>query len=86
MEIGRLYSRLCGWEKGQPVKFYNSEIVEVFPKEICNIDGKTGAFIAKYMDKNNLAEKHEKLYKLCKTFSSWYFYYGEMKEITAYEN
>ena len=38
------------------------------------------------MDKNNLAEKHGKLYKLCKTFSSWYFYYGEMKEITAYEN
>jgi hypothetical protein len=38
------------------------------------------------MDKNNLAEKHEKLYRLCKTFSSWYFYYGEMKEITAYEN
>jgi hypothetical protein len=86
MEIGRLYSRLCGWENGLPVKFYNSEIIEVFPKEVCNIDGKTGSFIAKYMDKNNLSEKHEKLYKLCKTFSSWYFYYGEMKEITAYEN
>ena len=86
MEIGRLYSRLCGWENGQPVKFYNSEIIEVFSKEICNIDGKTGSFITKYIDKNNLSEEYEKLYKLCKTFSSWYFYYGEMKEITAYEN
>ena len=38
MEIGRLYSRICGWENGTPVKFYNSEIITVFPKNICDIE------------------------------------------------
>ncbi len=83
MEIGRLYSRICGWENGQPVKSYNSEIITVFPKDICDIDGKTGSFIVKYMDKHGLHETYGDAYKLCKTYPSWFFYYGEMKTITA---
>jgi hypothetical protein len=58
----------------------------VLPKDVCNIDGKTGAFIAKYMDKHSLSEMYEDAYKLCKTYPSWYFYYGEIKEITSVEN
>ncbi len=83
MEIGRLYSRVCGWENGQPVKSYNSDIITVFPKDICDIDGKTGAFIVKYMDKHGLCNTYEDAYKLCKTYPSWFFYYGEMKTITS---
>jgi hypothetical protein len=83
MEIGRLYSRVCGWENGQPVKSYNSEIITVFPKDICDIDGKTGSFIVKYMDKHGLHETYGDAYKLCKTYPSWFFYYGEIKTITA---
>jgi hypothetical protein len=83
MEIGRLYSRVCGWENGQPVKSYNSEIITVFPKDICDIDGKTGSFIVKYMDKHGLHETYGDAYKLCKTYPSWFFYYGEMKTITS---
>jgi hypothetical protein len=86
MEIGRLYSRICGWENGKPVKSYNSAIITVFPKDVCDIDGKTGSFIAKYMDKHSLSEMYEDTYKLCKTYPSWYFYYGEIKEITSVEN
>jgi hypothetical protein len=52
MEIGRLYSRVCGWENGAPVKSYNTSLISIFPKDVCDIDGKTGSFIVKYMDKN----------------------------------
>lgn len=83
MEIGRLYSRVCGWENGQPVKSYNSEIITIFPKDICDIDGKTGSFIVKYMDKHGLSDTYGDAYKLCKTYTSWFFYYGEIKTITA---
>ena len=83
MEIGRLYSRICGWENGVPVKFYNSDIITIFPKDICNIDGKTGAFIAKYLDTNGLKQEYQDAHKLCKTYPSSYFYYGEMKAITS---
>jgi len=83
MEIGRLYSRVCGWENGTPVKSYNSNIITVFPKDGCDIDGKNGAFIVKYMDKNGLRETYEEAYKLCKTYPSWFFYYGEIKTITS---
>ena len=83
MEIGRLYSRVCGWEKGPPVKSYNSDIITVFPKDICDIDGKTGSFIVKYMDKHGLHETYGDAYKLCKTYPSWFFYYGEMKTISS---
>ena len=86
MEIGRLYSRICGWENGVPVKYYNSAIMTVFTKDVCNIDGKTGAFISKYMDNVGLSQEYSEAYKLCKTYPSWYFYYGEMKEITSVEN
>ncbi len=83
MEIGRLYSRICGWENGEPVKYYNSEIITIFPKDFCNIDGKTGSFIAKYMDNNGLTPDYPVAYMLCQTYPSWYFYYGESKEITS---
>lgn len=83
MEIGRLYSRVCGWENGQPVKSYNTSLMLIFPKDMCDIDGKTGSFIVKYMDKNELRDSHEEAYKLCKLYPSWFFYYGEIKTITA---
>jgi hypothetical protein len=83
MEIGRLYSRICGWENGPPVKSYNSDIITVFPKDVFDIDGKTGAFIVKYMDKHGLCNTYEEAYTLCKTYPSWFFYYGEMKTITS---
>jgi hypothetical protein len=83
MEIGRLYSRVCGWENGAPVKSYNTGIMSIFSKDVCDIDGKTASFIVKYMDKNGLHEAHEEAYKLCKTYPSWFFYYGEMKTITS---
>jgi hypothetical protein len=83
MEIGRLYSRVCGWENGAPVKSYNTSLISIFPKDVCDIDGKTGAFIVKYMDKNSLRDTYEEAYKLFKIYPSWFFYYGEMKMITA---
>jgi len=83
MQIGRLYSRICGWENGQPVKSYNSDIMTVLPKDVCDIDGKTGAFISKYMDKVGISQEYLDAYKLCKIYPSWYFYYGEMKIITS---
>ena len=83
MKIGRLYSRICGWENGQPVKSYNSDIITIFPKDVCDIDGKTGGFIIKYMDNHVPSEMCEDAYKLCKIYPSWYFYYGEMKIITS---
>ena len=86
MEIGRLYSRICGWENGLPVKSYNSAIITIFPKDVCDIDGKTGGYIIKYMDKVGISQEYLDAYKLCKTYPSWYFYYGEMKEITSVEN
>jgi hypothetical protein len=86
MEFGRLYSRFCGWENGTPAKYYNSSIFTIFPKDICDIDGKTGSFISKYLDNNKLSEQYIDAYKLCKIYPSWYFYYGEIKKITSYEN
>jgi hypothetical protein len=86
MEIGRLYSRICGWENGAPVKYYNTKIINIFPKNIKNVDGKNGYFILKYMDKNNLVQEYPDAYILCKTYPSWYFYYGESKIITSVEN
>ena len=83
MEIGRLYSRVCGWENGPPVKSYNTSLISIFPKDVCDIDGKTGSFIVKYMDKNELCETYKEAYKLCKTYPSWFFYYGDMKTITS---
>lgn len=84
MEIGRLYSRICGWQNGTPVKSYNSDIITIFPKDVCDIDGKSGSFITKYMDKNGLSEIYKDAYKMCKIYQSWYFYYGEMKTITSF--
>jgi hypothetical protein len=83
MEIGRLYSRICGWENGEPVKYYNSEVLKIFPRDLCNIEGKTGSFILQYMDKHELSYEYPVAYMLCQTYSSWYFYYGESKEITS---
>ncbi len=84
MEYGRLYSRVSGWENGIPVKSYNSELMSIFSKEVCNIDGKTGAFISKYMDKNGLSKEYNIAYNLCNTYSTWVFYYGETKTITSH--
>lgn len=86
MEIGRLYSRICGWENGTPVKYYYSSIITVFPKDVCDIDGKTGGFIIKYIDKNKLTDTYKDAYKILKIYPSWYFYYGENKNITSHEN
>ncbi len=86
MEIGRLYSRICGWENGTPVKYYYSQIFTVFSKDICNIDGKNADFIIKYMDKNELKNTYKDAYKILKNYPSWYFYYGENKNITSVEN
>jgi hypothetical protein len=83
MEIGRLYSRICGWENGIPVKSYNSDIISVFPKYLCDIDSKNGLFISKYLDKNSISQEYMEAYKICKIYPSWYFYYGEMKTITS---
>lgn len=83
MEIGRLYSRICGWENGVPVKSYNSAIIAVLPKDVCDIDGKTGGYIIKYMDKVGISQEYLDAYELCKIYPSWYFYYGEMKTITS---
>ena len=54
MEIGRLYSRICGWKNRILVKSFNSAIITVFPKDVCDIDGKTGGYIIKYMAILNL--------------------------------
>ena len=86
MEIGRLYSRICGWENGLPVKYYYSAIITVFPKYISDIDGKIALFITKYMDNLGISHEYKDAYNLCKIFPSWYFYYGEIKEITSVEN
>ena len=40
-------------------------------------------YVEKYIDKNGLREAHEEAYKLCKTYPSWFFYYGEMKTIRS---
>ena len=58
--------------------------MSIFAKEVCNIDGKTGAFISKYMDKNGLSNEYNVAYNLCKTYSTWFFYYGETKTITSH--
>ena len=86
MEIGRLYSRICGWQNGAPVKFYHSAIITVFPKQKCDIDGKNGTYIIKYMDKIGISDEYSDAYNICKTYPSWYFYYGEIKNITSFEN
>ena len=86
MEIGRLYSRICGWENGAPVKYFNSAIITVFPKNLCDIDGKTGGYISKYLDNLDIRHEYPDAYKICKIFPSWYFYYGEIKKITSVEN
>ena len=61
MSVGRLYSRACGWENGEgdEVKYFCSELIEIFSKDECNIDGKTGSYIYKYLEKNNLEKKYE---------------------------
>jgi len=56
----------------------------IFSKEVCNIDGKTGAFISKYMHKNGLSNEYNVAYNLCNTYSTWVFYYGETKTITSH--
>jgi hypothetical protein len=86
MEIGRFYSRICGWENGAPVKYYNTELIKIFPKDLLNIDGKIGSFISKYMDNYEINQEYPLAYMLCKTYPSWYFYYGESKIITSVEN
>lgn len=83
MEYGRLYSRMSRLENGEPVKFYNSEVFKIFPKDLCNIDGKTGSFILEYMDKHELSNEYPVAYMLCQTYQLWYFYYGESKEIMS---
>ena len=104
---GRLYSRMCGWENGSPVKSYNSDTFDMFSETETNndcardggedaaaaaaaaaaldMDGKTGSFIAKYMDDatRDLKRTYDRAYKMCKLYPSWYFYYGDFKVITA---
>ena len=51
-----------------------------------DMDGKTGTFIANYMDMDatrDLKSTYERAYKLCKLYPSWYFYYGDFKVITS---
>ena len=51
-----------------------------------DMDGKTGTFIANYMDMDatrDLKHTYETAYKMCKLYPSWYFYYGDFKVITA---
>ena len=40
----------------------------------------------KFMDKNGLNETYKEAYKIIKKYPSWYFYYGENKNITSFEN
>ena len=104
---GRLYSRMCGWEHGSPVKSYNSDTFDMFSETendcardgggedaaaaaaaaaALDMDGKTGSFIANYMDMDttrDLKHTYETAYKMCKLYPSWYFYYGDFKVITA---
>ena len=86
MEIGRLYSRICGWENGTPVKYFYSAIMTVFPIKLCDIDGKNATYIIKFMDNLDIKHEYPDAYNLCKKYTSWYFYYGENKEITSIEN
>jgi hypothetical protein len=88
---GRLYSRICGWENGTPVKSYNSDIFDMFPEtenahDNGGMEAKTGSFISNYMDMDatrGLKHTYETAYKMCKLYPSWYFYYGDFKIITA---
>jgi hypothetical protein len=38
------------------------------------------------MDNGGISQEYPEVYKLCKTYPSWYFYYGENKNITSVEN
>ena len=96
---GRLYSRMCGWEHGSPVKSYNSDTFDMFSEKesdcacgeddgvYIDMDGKTGSFIANYMDMDDatrdLKHTYDRAYKMCKLYPSWYFYYGDFKVMTA---
>jgi len=92
---------MCGWENGSPVKSYNSDTFDMFSETendcacdgggggggvYVDMDGKTGSFIAKYMDDDatqDLKSTYERAYKLCKLYPSWHFYYGDFKVITS---
>lgn len=82
--IGRLYSRKNGWENGLPIKVFHSEIISKLPN--IDFEGKNSISIINYLIKNNLVEEYNDLYNNCKKYSSWYFYYGEMKELTSQES
>ena len=53
-----------------PGKWYNSTIITFFPKDLCDIIGKTGGYI--------IIHEYSEAYKLCKTYLSLYFYYSEI--------
>lgn len=88
---------MCGWENGSPVKSYNSDTFDMFSgmenDGACgeddgvyvDMDGKTGSFIANYMDDatRDLKRAYQGAYTMCNLYPSWYFYYGDFKVITA---
>jgi hypothetical protein len=85
--IGRLYSRKNGWENGLPIKVFHSDIIKKLPNlETFNLDGKNSITLINFLIKNNLIEEYSDLYNNCKKYSCWYFYYGEMKELTSQES
>ena len=80
-KIGRLYSRKNGWKESETIKCFHSSLMENLPEDY-DMQEKSGITILNYLHKNNLQQKYEELYNNCKTYSNWYFYYGELVEIT----
>lgn len=83
-KIGRLYSRKNGWSEGNQIKCFHSPLIEKLPD--IDLNEKNGLNILNYLHKNNLATTFVELYNICKIYSNWYFYYGEMVEINAQES
>ncbi len=79
--IGRLYSRKNGWSEGEKIKCFHSSLMNKLPN--IDLSGKNGLFILNYLHKNNLASTYSELYSNCKIYSNWYFYYGEIIEISC---
>ena len=78
--FGRFYSRRQGWSGGNCVKYFNSCVINKLPD--VNLNDKNGAFISKYLTKNNVENEYGELFNESKRNSNWYFYYGE--EVTMF--
>ena len=82
-KVGRLYSRKNGWKNGILVKSFNSSLYSNLPP--IDLEDKTGNYIYNYLKKNNLENNYEQLFIEAKIYKDWYFYYGELVNITSTE-